>query len=120
MDSWSRIISHGFASIWLEASRGGLHPIVIGLIGLIMACYDGYRGILTGLTKSTDHPSSAVLSWACHGLLLRDSNLQPNREPRSRLFNFPVMTQLIPCPEAADQLPCPSTQNLRRLRMGSV
>ena len=26
------------------------------LIGLIMACYGGLWGILTGLTKSTDHP----------------------------------------------------------------
>ena len=28
----------------------------MGLIGLIMACYGGLKGILTGLTKSADHP----------------------------------------------------------------
>ena len=26
-------------------------------MGLAMACYGGLQGILTGLTKSTDHPS---------------------------------------------------------------
>ena len=31
----------------------------MGLIGLIMASYGGLEGILTGLTKSTDHPSLA-------------------------------------------------------------
>ena len=30
----------------------------MGLVGLIMACYGGLWGILTGLTKSTDHPST--------------------------------------------------------------
>ena len=29
----------------------------MGLMGLIMACYLGLYGILSGLTKSTDHPS---------------------------------------------------------------
>ena len=29
----------------------------MGLMGLIMACYGGLWGILSGLTKSTDHPS---------------------------------------------------------------
>ena len=29
----------------------------MGLMGLLMACYGGLKGILTGLTKSTDHPS---------------------------------------------------------------
>ena len=29
----------------------------MGLIGLVMAFYGGLQGILTGLTKSTDHPS---------------------------------------------------------------
>ena len=28
----------------------------MGLIGLLMACYGGLYGILSGLTKSTDHP----------------------------------------------------------------
>ena len=32
--------------------------LVMGLIGLIMACYGDLYGILTGLTKSTDHPST--------------------------------------------------------------
>ena len=31
----------------------------IGLMGLSMACYVGLRGVLSGLTKSADHPSSA-------------------------------------------------------------
>ena len=30
----------------------------MGLMGLIMACYLGLYGILSGLTKSTDHPST--------------------------------------------------------------
>ena len=33
----------------------------MGLIGLLMACYGGLYGILSGLTKSTDHPSSSLL-----------------------------------------------------------
>ena len=31
----------------------------MGLLGLVMACYLGLYGILSGLTKSTDHPSSS-------------------------------------------------------------
>ena len=31
----------------------------MGLMGLLMACYGGLRGILSGLTKSTNHPSGA-------------------------------------------------------------
>ena len=31
----------------------------MGLIGLIMASYGGLYGILSGLTKSTDHPSTS-------------------------------------------------------------
>ena len=30
-------------------------------MGLIMVCYSGLHGILSGLTKSADHPSSAML-----------------------------------------------------------
>ena len=30
--------------------------LVMGLMGLIMACHGGLQGILSGLTKSTDHP----------------------------------------------------------------
>ena len=30
-------------------------------MGLAMACYCGLKGILSGLTKSTDHPSSTIL-----------------------------------------------------------
>ena len=29
----------------------------MGLMGLLMACYGGLWGILSGLIKSTDHPS---------------------------------------------------------------
>ena len=32
----------------------------MGLIGLLMASYGGLEGILSGLTKSTDHPSRAL------------------------------------------------------------
>ena len=31
--------------------------LVIGLIGLSMACHGGLQGILNGLTKSNDYPS---------------------------------------------------------------
>ena len=33
----------------------------MGLLGLSMAWYGAYRGILSGLTKSTDHPNRAAL-----------------------------------------------------------
>ena len=37
----------------------------MGLIGLSMASYGGLSGILSELTKSTDHPSSSYqASWA--------------------------------------------------------
>ena len=39
---------------------GGLSKQAI--LGLILACYLGLYGILSGLTKSTDHPS---LSLSC-------------------------------------------------------
>ena len=32
----------------------------MGLMGLIRASYGGLEGILTGLTKSTDHPSGEI------------------------------------------------------------
>ena len=32
----------------------------MGHIGLIVAYYGGLEGILTGLTKSTDHPSVVI------------------------------------------------------------
>ena len=38
--------------------------IGIGLLGLIMAYYGGLEGILTGPTKSTDHPSSPCEPWS--------------------------------------------------------
>ena len=30
--------------------------VVMGLLGLVVACYWGLQGILIGLAKSTDHP----------------------------------------------------------------
>ena len=47
----------------------------MGLIGLVMASYGGLEGILTGLTKSTDHPSTQrlgpfrALAWNQNSLL---------------------------------------------------
>ena len=35
----------------------------MGLMGLLMAYYGGLQGILSGLTKSTDHPSSNVFGF---------------------------------------------------------
>ena len=32
----------------------------MGLMGLAMACHGGLWGIVTGLTKSTDHPSDVA------------------------------------------------------------
>ena len=34
----------------------------MGLMGLLMACYEGLWGILSGLTKSTDHPSKGLVA----------------------------------------------------------
>ena len=46
----------------------------MGLIGLIMASYGGLQGLLTGLTKPTDHlisaPSTALLVVLGFGALL--------------------------------------------------
>ena len=48
----------------------------MGLIGLIMACYGGLYGILTGLSKSTDHRSIPGNPTAYnHGLLSIDFGL---------------------------------------------
>ena len=33
----------------------------MGLMGLVMACYGGLPGLLTGVTKSTDHPSNSAI-----------------------------------------------------------
>ena len=35
---------------------------MIGLMGLTRACYLGLYGILIGLTKSTGHPSRALIA----------------------------------------------------------
>ena len=32
----------------------------MGLIGLLMSCYGGLQGIVSGLTKSTDHLSMDI------------------------------------------------------------
>ena len=45
-------------------------------MGLIRACYGGLKGILSGLTKSTDHPSKDMgikkdLYWRATGLYIR-------------------------------------------------
>ena len=39
----------------------------MGLIGLIRAYYGGLLGILSGLTKSTDHPSRAPFGGHIEG-----------------------------------------------------
>ena len=36
----------------------------MGLIGLLMASYGGFYGILTGLTSSADHPSMALAKYS--------------------------------------------------------
>ena len=41
----------------------------MGLIGLIVASYGGLWGVLTGLAKSTDHPSMVVPSKVVFYLL---------------------------------------------------
>ena len=33
----------------------------MGLMGLLMACYGGSQEILSGLTKSNDHPSRGAV-----------------------------------------------------------
>ena len=47
--------------------------LVLGLMGLLLASYGGLCGILTGLTKSTDHPSFA---WAAVGELHQTTIVQ--------------------------------------------
>ena len=41
----------------LGAEQVGL---VTGFMGLLMGCYEGLQGILSELTKSTDHPSRGL------------------------------------------------------------
>ena len=48
----------------------------IGVMGLIMACYLGLRGIPIGLTKSADHPSS-MDPYLLEGDLKKDGPLFP-------------------------------------------
>ena len=54
----------------------------MGLIGPIRAYYGGLLGILSGLAKSTDHPSSGVQHISILGLIWsvlggRNSSLLP-------------------------------------------
>ena len=37
----------------------------MGLLGLLMVYYGGLWGILSGLTKSTDHPSTTSGTFSC-------------------------------------------------------
>ena len=48
----------------------------MGLRGLLMACYGGLGGILSGLTKSTDHPSTGPLK-GCLGKVERTQTRSP-------------------------------------------
>ena len=43
----------------LDASKDRGLCVIQGPIGLIMPSYSGFKGILTGLTRSTDHPRGA-------------------------------------------------------------
>ena len=45
--------------------------LVIGLV-VLMACYLGLYGILSGLTKSTDHPSGTS-AWSSVAFTLNSS-----------------------------------------------
>ena len=44
-----------------------------------MACYGGLKGILSGLTKSTDHRSMLYLADCLRDLILSDKELLPKR-----------------------------------------
>ena len=67
----------------------------MGLVGLIVASYGGLWGILTGLAKSTDHPSGG--SWQCH---MPQVDLEMILRIVSACFGFIPMAVTVPYPRA--------------------
>ena len=64
----------------------------MGLMGLIRAYYGGLQGILSGLTKSTDHPSRehVVLGPSGNVAILASPNSMPPprvEETKARLMS---------------------------------
>ena len=66
----------------------------MGLIGLIMACFGGLQGILIGLTKSTDHPSMALL-FVFMELLRRLQEPKPGAARDKEIYNVVTRTRLV-------------------------
>ena len=62
-------------TLLIDPALGCSGDLVIGLIGLIMACYLGLFGIPSGLTKSTDHPN--VCKQSCKIQVCRYSAQPP-------------------------------------------
>ena len=67
-------------SWYLDDSETLQVNLVTGLIGIIMASYDGLEGILTGVTKSTDHPNMVPESGIIP-LVLPSQNKGPELKP---------------------------------------